>query len=77
MCLTRGEGFIPYSPEEIFIILQAVDRRPEYDDMCESGTILRDFGNGYGIFHQQFKSLFLVVSGRDFVVVSKTFKEGK
>ncbi|KAM3126939.1 hypothetical protein pb186bvf_020963 [Paramecium bursaria] len=73
--LTRGEGFIPHSQEQIHKLLEQVELRPEYDNKCASGYTVKVLNEKSRIFYQQFKGAFLV-QGRDLVVLQKTFIEG-
>ncbi|CAD8140075.1 unnamed protein product [Paramecium octaurelia] len=76
LCLTRGEGFLPYTVDEIFAIIEDIPIRPKYDGICESGQIIRRFSDELMLFYQKFKSMFFVISSRDFVVISRKIVEG-
>ncbi|KAH3761609.1 START domain [Pelomyxa schiedti] len=72
----RGEAVFPgTSALAIIKALADAPKRPQYDDMCISGVVIRklrddDQGNKLTLGHACFKSPSMMVSARDFVFLS-------
>jgi hypothetical protein len=70
----KGEGMIPRSADEITELVKDLNRKPQFDEMFESGHLIERVGEGIDITYQRFKKMF-PVSGRDFCIVTKRFVE--
>jgi hypothetical protein len=53
--------------EQLVEFILDVEKRPEYDEMYNTGKVLKDYG-GIGIVYQKFNGIFPVKS-RDFVIL--------
>mmetsp|Transcript_41165 Transcript_41165/g.97551 ORF Transcript_41165/g.97551 Transcript_41165/m.97551 type:complete len:250 (+) Transcript_41165:364-1113(+) len=42
--VARGEGIIRAPPHEVLGMLLHVERRPEWDDLCDHGSVVQQFG---------------------------------
>lgn len=70
----RGEGLIRRSPDEIIELLKDLNRKPQFDELFESGEVIDQINADIDITYQRFKKKF-GVSGRDFCIVTKKFIE--
>jgi len=42
--IARGQGIIRAPPEEVLSMILHVERRPEWDDLCDHGSVVQEFG---------------------------------
>ncbi|CAD8102519.1 unnamed protein product [Paramecium sonneborni] len=73
--MSRGEGIVPYSIEQIYDIIEKVEKRGDYDSLFDSGYMHKKLDQDTGILYQRFKTIKIVVKSRDFVLVSRVFRE--
>ncbi|CAD8179138.1 unnamed protein product [Paramecium octaurelia] len=73
--MSRGEGIVPYSIEQIYEIIEKVEKRGDYDSLFDSGYMHKKIDQDTGILYQRFKTIKIVVKSRDFVLVSRVFRE--
>ncbi|CAD8196361.1 unnamed protein product [Paramecium octaurelia] len=73
--MSRGEGILPYTIQEIFEIIEKVEKRGDYDSLFDSGYMVKKLDGDTGIVYQRFKTIKIVVKSRDFVFASRVFRE--
>ncbi|CAK84664.1 unnamed protein product (macronuclear) [Paramecium tetraurelia] len=73
--MSRGEGIVPYSMEQMYEIIEKVEKRGDYDSLFDSGYMHKKIDQDTGILYQRFKTIKIVVKSRDFVLVSRVFRE--
>ncbi|CAD8172933.1 unnamed protein product [Paramecium pentaurelia] len=73
--MSRGEGIVPYSIEQIYEIIEKVEKRGDYDSLFDSGYMHKKIDQDTGILYQRFKTIKIVVKSRDFVLISRVFRE--
>ncbi|KAJ3111206.1 hypothetical protein HDU96_005906 [Phlyctochytrium bullatum] len=78
--ITRGEGHIPakFSADDILACLRHVDARKVWDARFEDMDVLEDYGpnkRDSGLVYSKQKGQWPVISGRDFVVVYRIYRQ--
>ncbi|CAK69726.1 unnamed protein product (macronuclear) [Paramecium tetraurelia] len=73
---SRGEGFLPYTIQQIVDILNQVENAEKFDELCEQASLIAKIREDLLIFYQRLKDMFIVVSGRDFVILQKRLRDG-
>ncbi|KAI8853867.1 hypothetical protein BC829DRAFT_439656 [Chytridium lagenaria] len=77
--ITRGEGKFPakYTPDDILACLRHVDARKVWDSRFEDMEIIEGYGNDLkqsGLVHSKQKGQWPVISGRDFTVAYRIYR---
>mmetsp|Transcript_29455 Transcript_29455/g.94478 ORF Transcript_29455/g.94478 Transcript_29455/m.94478 type:complete len:252 (-) Transcript_29455:31-786(-) len=62
--MARGQGFIRATPQEVFQVLLHVERRPDWDDLCDYGSQVRQLGDNADIVYLSYQGK-LGVCARD------------
>lgn len=49
--MSRGEGILPYTIQEIFEIIEKVEKRGDYDSLFDSGYMVKRLDGDTGIVY--------------------------
>uniref|UniRef100_A0A6U4ZSU2 START domain-containing protein n=1 Tax=Hemiselmis andersenii TaxID=464988 RepID=A0A6U4ZSU2_HEMAN len=71
--LVKGQGFIRASPAEVLEMIRNASKRPEWDSMCDYGSIVKTFGPNSDLIYLSYQGK-LGVCARDLSLV-RAWKE--
>ncbi|CAK61803.1 unnamed protein product (macronuclear) [Paramecium tetraurelia] len=75
--MSRGEGILPYTIQEIFEIIEKVEKRGDYDSLFDSGYMVKRLDGDTGIVYQRFKTIKIVVKIKRFCVCIESISRRK